>query len=62
MLFERDGFMNSSTAFVYDESDEIALPDSARSDAWKKRASDLERCGFEVKPMGGHFYYVLIMC
>src|SRR5437868_1201080 len=43
---------------VYDESDEIALPE--QSAAWKKRVADTEvgACGAWGTPLGNHFYLV----
>lgn len=47
---------------VYDESDEIALPE--RSEAWKKRVSNSEvgACGVWGTSLGDHFYLVRTGC
>jgi hypothetical protein len=47
---------------VYDESDEIALPE--QSAAWKKRVADTEvgTCGAWGIPLGSHFYLVRTGC
>ena len=50
-------------AMVYDESDEILLEESQRSDAWKKRAEKTDlACKFMALPMEGHFYKVYLDC
>jgi hypothetical protein len=47
---------------VYDESDEIPLPE--RSSAWKKRVENTEAgaCGVWGTPLGDHFYLVRTGC
>lgn len=47
---------------VYDESDEIALPE--QSQAWKQRVANTEvgMCGVWGKPVGNHFYLVRTGC
>ena len=58
------------TAFpAYDPSDEIALPDDDRSDAWKQeweRAADgripLSRCRLSANRLEGHFFVVFAGC
>ena len=63
-IFDWGGFSGSERAFVYDESDEIALAKEARSTAWKERTAKTE-LGCElvgVKPVGGHFYIVNVYC
>jgi hypothetical protein len=49
-------------AVVYDESDEIVLPEP--SPAWKKRVADTEvgLCGAWGSPLGDHFYLVRTGC
>ena len=49
-------------AVVYDESDEIALPE--QSVGWKKRVADTEvgMCGAWGAPVGEHFYLVRTGC
>jgi hypothetical protein len=49
-------------AVVYDESDEIVLPQP--SAAWKKRVADTDigMCGVWGTPLGDHFYLVRIGC
>ena len=49
-------------AFVYDESDEIVLPE--QSSAWKKRVTNTEvgSCGVWGSPLGNHFYLVRTGC
>jgi hypothetical protein len=55
------GFMVGH-AVVYDESDEIALPE--QSPAWKKRVADTDvgMCGAWGSPLGDHFYLVRTGC
>ena len=63
-IFDWSGFSGSERAFVYDESDEIALAQEARSAAWKARTAKTE-LGCElvrVKPVGDHFYIVDLYC
>ena len=52
-----------SHGVAYDESDEIALPERERSEAWKKRAhrTDAE-CVIGDTPVGNHFYLVGLDC
>jgi hypothetical protein len=47
---------------VYDESDDIVLPE--QSPAWKKRVANTEvgSCGAWGSPLGNHFYLVRIGC
>jgi hypothetical protein len=49
-------------AVVYDESDEIVLPE--QSSAWKKRVANTEvgSCGVWGSPLGNHFYLVRTGC
>jgi hypothetical protein len=49
-------------AVVYDESDEIFLPE--QSSAWKKRVADTEvgSCGAWGSSLGNHFYLVRTGC
>ena len=49
-------------AVVYDESDEIVLPE--QSPAWKKRVANTEvgLCGAWGSPLGDHFYLVRTGC
>jgi hypothetical protein len=51
-----------SHAVVYDETDEIVLPD--QSSAWKKRVANTEvgMCGAWGTPLGNHFYLVRTGC
>jgi hypothetical protein len=62
MVFDWGGLAGVTHAAVYDESDEVALPNP--SEAWKKRAADtLLDCGVVAgSPVGGHFYIVRIAC
>src|SRR5208282_1202314 len=63
-IFDWSGFLGSVRAFVYDESDEIALAKEGRSAAWKARTAKTE-LGCElvrVKPVGDHFYIVDVDC
>jgi hypothetical protein len=63
-VLSEDGFMGISNEHlaVYDESDEIMLPDQERSDAWKARAKEtyLDYGIGQWRPMGDHFYIVRI--
>jgi len=49
-------------AVVYDESDEIALPE--QSSAWRKRVANTEvgMCGAWGSSLGNHFYLVMTGC
>jgi hypothetical protein len=48
-------------AVVYDESDEILLPE--QSSAWKERVANTEvSCGAWGSPLGNHFYLVRTGC
>jgi hypothetical protein len=56
-----------STDLIYDESDELALPDGRRSQAWWKNAGENSRnyygmCPHEVRSIKSHFYVVRFMC
>jgi hypothetical protein len=63
-IFDWGGFLGSVRAFVYDESDEITLPEKERSAAWKKRAEGTElSCEVvRARPVGNHFYITDIDC
>ena len=60
-LWQWGGF-GIGRAVVYDESDEILLPE--QSSAWKKRVTNTEvgSCGVWGSPLGGHFYLVRTGC
>ena len=49
-------------AVVYDESDQIVLPE--QSSAWKKKVANTEvgLCGASGRPLGNHFYLVRTGC
>ncbi len=64
MVHNWGGFLPTvSHGIVYDESGEVALPSSQRSQAWKKRAhrTDAE-CVYGYTPVGRHFYLVSLDC
>jgi hypothetical protein len=60
------GAANIFRTLVFDESDQLLVPDQKRSDQWKHRAgSEVYSISYpdqgysiEVKKMGGHFYLV----
>lgn len=58
----QDGWFTHTTyhLVVYDESDEVALPEAQRSPAWQARVRDspLESAIGYVASQGGHFYIV----
>jgi hypothetical protein len=61
LLWRWGGFVVGH-AVVYDESDEIMLPE--QSSAWKKRVQNTEvgMCGAWGSPLGKHFYLVRTDC
>src|SRR5258708_33877947 len=63
-LLSQDGWAGISNyhRVVYDESDEVALPDAQRSPAWKVRIAGtrLEIGAGYVRPLDDHFYIVRI--
>jgi len=63
-LISQDGWAGISNyhLVVYDESDEVALPDAQRSPAWKARIAGtwLEIGTGYMRPLGDHFYIVRI--
>jgi hypothetical protein len=60
-MWRRGGF-GIGHGVVYDESDEIVLPEP--SSAWKKRVANTEvgMCGAGGTPLGNHFYLVRTGC
>jgi hypothetical protein len=63
VLWQWGGFVVGH-GVVYDESDELRLPLSERSAAWKKRVENTEigACGVWGTPLGDHFYLVRTGC
>lgn len=63
-VLSEDGWLGISNLHlvVYDESDEVALPEERRSAAWKKRAArtPLQFGIGYLRPLGDHFYIVRI--
>jgi hypothetical protein len=63
-LLSQDGWFSITNyhLVVYDESDEVALPEAQRSPAWQARVSDtpLESGVPYVAPQGEHFYIVRV--
>ena len=50
-------------SMIYDESDELLLDESKRSQAWKQRMKNTELgCAFMAHHMEGHFYKVHYQC
>jgi hypothetical protein len=63
-LFYWRGWLLKSTEVVYDESDEITLPQDKHSEGWLKRAArtDAECPVLGHFSMGSHFYIVTFDC
>lgn len=64
-LFYWGGFLLTSHEILYDESDEIVLPEDERSEAWSRRAAqtdagDCPLLGYST--LGNHFYLVTFHC
>jgi len=64
LIIHWGGFLGSYRDVVYDESDEIALPEKERSATWKKRAEGTELACEVVRarPVGNHIYITDIAC
>lgn len=62
--FPWGGFMSNPVILVYDESDELALPQEQRSEAWwkKLRDSPFAQCRYSVQKIKSHFYAVDFGC
>jgi hypothetical protein len=63
------GFLSVSTDYslVYDETGEVALPDSERSQSWKDRVYpqehwDEEHCATSAHHLVGHYYSMAMYC
>jgi len=63
-VFPWAGFAGlADRVMVYEESGEVLLDESQRSQAWKKRAEKTDlACKFMAFPMEGHFYKVYVAC
>lgn len=58
LVFNRGGMVWASRGYVYDESDEVILPQSQQSASWKERADNTElTCGYFAEPLPGHLSY-----
>jgi hypothetical protein len=58
LVFNRGGMLWASRGYVYDESDEVVLPQSLQSAGWKARADETElTCGYFAEPLPGHLLY-----
>jgi hypothetical protein len=63
--FDWGGFMLNPIEVVYDESDEVALQEDQRSEAWKERVgirSEYYGCSFGALPLAKHYYIVRFSC
>jgi len=62
-IFIRGGMPFFSEGIIYDESDEVALPDEKRSPAWIERTRHTElSCGFSAHRVSGHYYIGHFFC
>ncbi len=58
LVFNRGGTSWASRGYVYDESDEVVLPQSLQSASWKMRADKTElTCGYFAQPLPGHLLF-----
>lgn len=64
MIISWGGFLGSYRAVVYDESDEVALPEGQRSAEWKARTAGTElSCDIvRARAVGDHFYIAATEC
>ena len=63
--FEWPGFMLNPNEVLFDESDEVVLPEDQRSEAWKERVgirSEYYACRFGVQPVAKHYYVISFSC
>jgi len=60
----RYGGWDAPIELVFDESDEIGLPQGRQSREWLKRANSdsIYRCRFDSEHLEGHFYVVRFAC
>ena len=63
------GFMSNPVMLVYDESDELALPQKQRSKIWWNKVganggvnSEFSQCQYGVQKIKSHFYVVDFGC
>lgn len=58
------GSMLNPVVLVYDESDELSLSESIRSDKWKKKFSnsELQHCSYNAQKIKKHFYIIDYSC
>jgi hypothetical protein len=48
---------------IYDEADQLLLPEGQRSDAWRKRLYGANaKCTASGYPVGDHFYIAEVAC
>jgi hypothetical protein len=58
LIFNRGGMSWASRGYVYDEADEVLLPETLRSATWKARADQTElTCGYFAQRFPGDFSY-----
>jgi len=59
-----DGGWDAPIELVFDETDEIALPQGEQSEAWRARAANdsIYACRFSAYRLKGHFYQVYFAC
>lgn len=63
MRFEWGGFLGNFVEVIYDEADQLALPDGQQSAEWLNRArGGFGVCEFKARPLGEHFYVVNFSC
>jgi hypothetical protein len=62
-IFIRGGMPFFSEGIIYDESDEVALPDEQRSPAWIERTRQTQlSCGFSAHHVSAHYYIGHFFC
>jgi len=62
-LFDWGDDITSFRVVIYDEADELLLPEERRSGGWKKRLyGSYEKCAVGGYPVGDHFYIAEIGC
>jgi len=63
LRFEWGGFLGNFVEVIYDEVDQLALPEGQQSAEWLDRArGGFGVCEFKARPLGEHFYVVNFSC
>lgn len=61
-MFGRDSFMMNPIYIVYDESDQLLLPQQMWRASWRGWKTEFASCKYSANKTGQHFYIVRFSC